>query len=297
MAKKLYLLAVLFIGAITAQAGFYSHVTIYSEDHLKFTVYLNGEKKNDEPQERVRIINLTQSYYKLKIEFEDVSIPPIERKIFQLTDAHGSPVDATHMIKKTNKGEYVLRWQSQTTYPGYIEDRPTVVVVNGGGNTVVRETTTTETQGIAPPVPGGVNMSFGVPGGSISINNGAPVVPAQTTTTTTTYSSSTAAPVAASTDCKGTILSTSDFSSALSSIKARSSEEGKLSSAKQILSSNCFAVEQVKQVIRLFTTESVKLDLAKFAFDHTLDKGNYFKLNSEFKEESSIDELSKATTK
>jgi len=279
---------------LSTQASFYSHVTIYSEDHLKFTVYLNGEKKNDEPQERVRIINLTQSYYKLKIEFEDVSIPPIERKIFQLTDGHGSPVDATHMIKKTNKGEYVLRWQSQTTYPGYIEDRPTVVVVNGGGNTVVRETTTTETQGVATP--GGVQMSFGVPGGNISINNGAAIVPA-TTTTTTTYSSSSPAPVANSTECKGTILSTADFSSALSSIKARSSEEGKLSSAKQILSSNCFAVEQVKQMLKLFTTEGVKLDLAKFAFDHTLDKGNYFKINSEFKEESSIDELSKATTK
>jgi hypothetical protein len=295
MKNKFYPLLLLCISMLSSQAAFYSHVTIYSEDHLKFTVYLNGEKKNDEPQERVRIINLTQSYYKIRVEFEDASIPPIERKIFQLTDGHGSPVDATHMIKKTNKGEYVMRWQSQTSYPGYIDDRPTVVVVNGGGNTVVRETTTTETQGMVTP--GGVNMSFGVPGGSISINNGVPVVPAQTTTTTTTYSSSSPAPVANSNDCKGTILSTVDFSSALSSIKARSTEEGKLSSAKQILSSNCFAVEQVKQILKLFTTESVKLDLAKFAFDHTLDKGNYFKLNSEFKEESSIDELSKATTK
>ena len=297
MQKKTYALLLLCLGMLSLQAAFYSHVTIYNEDHVKFTVYLNGEKKNDEPMERMRIINLTQSYYKIRVEFEDSSIPPIERKIFQLTDGHGSPVDATHMIKKTNKGEYVLRWQSQTTYPGYIEDRPTVVVVNSGGNTVVRETTTTETQGIVAPVPGGVNMSFGVPGGSISINNGAALVPAQTTTTTTTYSSSSPAPVANSTDCKGNILSTSDFSSAIRSIKARSTDEGKLSSAKQIISSNCFAVDQVKQMLKLFAAENVKLDLAKFAFDHTLDKGNYFKLNSEFKEENSIDELSKATTK
>lgn len=295
--EKPFLLAILFAQSVITEAAFYSHVTIYSDDQTKFTVYLNGEKKNEEPQERVRIINLTQSYYRIKIEFQDASIPPIERKVFQLTDGNGSPVDATHIIKKDKKGEYILRWQSQTTYPGYIEDRPTVVVVNNGvGNTVVRETTTTETQAIVPPVPGGVNMSIGVPGGSISINNSAPVVPAQTTTTTTTYTSSSTAPTT-TTDCQGTILSTSDFSSALSSIKARSTDEGKLSSAKQIISSNCLAVEQVKQIMKIFAAETTKLEVAKFAFPRTLDKGNYFKLNSEFTQESSIDELSKATTK
>jgi len=112
MKKKLYTLPLLFVSALTTQAAFYSHVTIYSEDHLKFTGYLKGEKKNDEPQERVRLINLTQSYYKLKIEFTDVSIPPIEKKIFQLTDAYGSPVYATHIIKKTNKGEKNKRPQA-----------------------------------------------------------------------------------------------------------------------------------------------------------------------------------------
>lgn len=293
MKKYLLLLATFLFGGSLLHASFYSHVTIYSEDQVKFTVYLNGEKQNEEPQDRVRIVNLTQSYYKIKIEFADPAIPPIERKVFQLTDAHGSPVDATHKIKKDKKGEYVLRWQSQTTYPGYIDDRPSVVVVNNGGNTVVRETTTTQAQTVAP---GGVQMSFGVPGGNISIGNGV-AVPAQTTTTTTTYTSAPAAAAANTNECQGTILSANDFSAALSSIKARSSEEGKLSSAKQIISSNCFAVEQVKQVLKLFTAESSKLDLAKFAFAHTLDKGNYFKLNSEFTQESSIDELSKATTK
>lgn len=280
----------------SANAAFYSHVTIYNEDHLKFTVYLNGEKKNDEPKENVRLINLTQSYYKLKIEFEDATIPPIEKKIFQLTDANGSPVDATHIIKKNKKGEYGIHWQSQTTFPGYIDnDKPTVVIVNGGtANTVVRETTT---QTSATPT-SGVRMNFGVPGGSVSINTGNAAPAETTTTTTTTYAASAPAATSAKADnCTGTMLGTEDFSSALSSIKARSTAEGKLTSAKQIISSNCFTVDQVKQLVKVFADDESKLEVAKSAFAHTLDKGNYFKLNTEFKDEKYIDELSKATTR
>lgn len=98
-----------------------SHCTIFNEEEKKFTVYLNGEKKNETPQSNVRIVNLTQPYYNLKIKFEDKAIQTIERKKFLLTDASGNPVDAVHKLKQTKNGQYILRWLSQSGNPVYIQ--------------------------------------------------------------------------------------------------------------------------------------------------------------------------------
>lgn len=282
---KFFNLLFLLLTGCMLNAQSVAHCTIYNEDHIRFTVYLNGEKMNETPLDRVRMINLTQNYYKIKIEFDTDSIPPIERKIFQLTNGDGMKVDAVHIIKRNKKGEWNLHWKSQSNYPKYIEDKPTVVVVNNG----VQQTTTTTTS-----EPDGNRISFGVPGGSVSINTGGSgTATTRETTTTTTVG----APATGAAPCSGNILTQNEFADALKSINARSSEDGKLSSAKQVLSANCVNVEMVKSVMKIFTTDDKKLEVAKFAYNNTVDKGSYYKLNSEFANESSIDALNSAIVK
>lgn len=278
------LLLVMFVAAVQAQGV--AHCTIYNEEGIRFTVYLNGEKMNDAPQDRVRMINLTQNYYKIKVEFDGDSIPPIERKIFQLTNADGVKVDAIHILKRNKKGEWGLHWKSQSVAPRYIEDKPTVVVVNNGVQQTTTTTTTTE--------PDGNRISFGVPGGHVSINTGGSGASTTRETTTTTTA---AAPAAGAAPCTGNILTQNEFADALKSINARSTEDGKLSSAKQVLSANCVNVEMVKSVMKLFTTDDKKLEVAKYAYSNTVDKGSYYKLNGEFANESSIDALNSAILK
>ena len=58
-----------------------SHATFYSKEGYPFTIYLNGQKMNDEPQTEVRLINLTQPYYSCKAVFVDESLAPAERKL------------------------------------------------------------------------------------------------------------------------------------------------------------------------------------------------------------------------
>ena len=82
-----------------------------------------------------------------------------------------------------------------------------------------------------------------------------------------------------------------DFESAKSSIASKSFESTKLEIAKQIIGSNCVVAEQVKQIMQLFDFEASKLDFAKFAYGHTYDKGNYFKVNDAFEFESSVSDL------
>ena len=88
-----------------------------------------------------------------------------------------------------------------------------------------------------------------------------------------------------------TPMSHDDYESAKSSISQKDFENTKLDMAKQIAGSNCLLAEQVKGIMKLFTFENSKLDFAKFAYTHTYDKGNYFKVNDAFEFDSSSQEL------
>jgi len=86
-----------------------------------------------------------------------------------------------------------------------------------------------------------------------------------------------------------------DFEQAKQSIASKSFDDSRLTIAKQIISSNCMLCSQIKELMKLMSFEENKLELAKFAWNHNLDKGNYYTLNDAFTFESSIDELNKYT--
>jgi hypothetical protein len=88
-------------------------------------------------------------------------------------------------------------------------------------------------------------------------------------------------------------MSYADFEQAKQSIRSKSFDESKLTIAKQIINTNCLLSSQVKEIMLLFSFEDTRLDLAKFAYGHTLDIGNYYKLNDAFTFESSIEELNR----
>ncbi len=69
-------------------------------------------------------------------------------------------------------------------------------------------------------------------------------------------------------------------------------DDSRLNLAKQTISANNFTSAQVKELVNLFTFESNKVDLAKYAYRYTVDKGSYFVLNDAFTFSSSKEELS-----
>lgn len=90
-------------------------------------------------------------------------------------------------------------------------------------------------------------------------------------------------------------MSASGFASVKSSIQDADFENTKMSTAKTILGSNCLTVDQVVEICKLFDFENTKLEFAKFAYSHTYDKGNYFKVNTVFDFDASKEELNKYT--
>jgi hypothetical protein len=86
-------------------------------------------------------------------------------------------------------------------------------------------------------------------------------------------------------------MSDCDFNNLTQSIENKSFESTRMEIAKQVLSHRFVNTRQVMALINLLTFESSKLELAKFAFERTIDKENYFRVNDTFTFESSIHEL------
>lgn len=70
-------------------------------------------------------------------------------------------------------------------------------------------------------------------------------------------------------------------------------DNDKLGIAKRALENNSISAQQVLELVELLTFESNKLKLAKFAYQYTFDKQNYFVVNNGFDFNSSINELNK----
>jgi hypothetical protein len=96
----LYLLVTLIIaGKANAQMS----LTIFSENGEKFTAYVNGSKKNTNPASRVETDRPGGPSFKVRISFDDNSIPEISKSIFNSPGA-----DMFYVIKKSSHGKFVI---------------------------------------------------------------------------------------------------------------------------------------------------------------------------------------------
>lgn len=91
--------------------------------------------------------------------------------------------------------------------------------------------------------------------------------------------------------CGYPTLSPAMFHDAMQSIQARSFESSKLTMARQIIETNCLTAAQVRDVMLLFSFESSKLDIAKFAYTRTVDPNMYFMVNEVFAYSASVQDL------
>ena len=87
-------------------------------------------------------------------------------------------------------------------------------------------------------------------------------------------------------------ISSNDFAQAKESLRKEWFENKRLETAKQIIDQNYFTSQQVKEMVLLFTYENNRLDIAKYAYGKTVDKGNYFIMNDAFTFNSNKEKLS-----
>lgn len=87
------------------------------------------------------------------------------------------------------------------------------------------------------------------------------------------------------------VMSPQAFSHLRRTIANASFDSSKLSIAKQAIRMNRVTSRQVYDIMMLLSFESKRLELAKFAYANTVDKGSYYIVNEAFSFSSSIREL------
>lgn len=311
--KKLVLtISAMMMLILTAFSQIPSSVVVFSQEGERFHVIVDGVRQNDTPQTNVRVTGLTGPNYMFKIIFENTQLPSLNQNVMT-RDVDNIPQDMTYVIKKNNKGEYVMRINSFEAAKGEyvpVSGQYTAPVTTEASQTQV--TTTVVDQNVATN-PGGVNMNVNVvdpvTGEAVNMNmnvnvNVTDVQTSQTTVVTTTTTTTTDNVVVTNNQpdyyvmpgYNGPIgchwpMSDPDFSGAMQSINSKSFESDKLTIAKQILGSNCMTCNQIKTIMLAFSFEDSRLDFAKYAYGYVYDPGNFYKLNDAFTFSSSIDEL------
>ncbi len=289
----LWVIFVLSSKIVTAQQ---SNIIFFSEQGENFSVILNGILQNASPEKNVRITGLPAPSYKLKILFENKAILEIDKNLMLAEDA-----EMTFCIKKNNKGAYVVRFMNQVAIQQAPPPPATQHVVAFTAVPAVSTTTVIQTQNTT-------TVNTGMTSGSMNISVGMNVGEVSSTTTTTTTSNATSGTSAdehhmmegqkpfVMPGYSGPVgcpypLTDLDFDNVKNSIASKNFEDSKLTIAKQVVSSTCLFASEVKQIMDLFSYESSRVEFAKYAYSFTFDLGNYYKVNSAFKFESSIDEL------
>jgi hypothetical protein len=145
----------------------------------------------------------------------------------------------------------------------------------------------------------GINMNVNI--NDPSLNNSTSTSTSYTKTTTTTTTNSNLNPNTASTSAQNAsnttscdaanAMSSSSFSAAKQTITKQSFDDTKLSTAKQIIKTNCLSSQQIKEIMLLFSFEETRLTLAKMSHERCIDKNNYFIINDAFTFDSSVEEL------
>jgi len=139
------------------------------------------------------------------------------------------------------------------------------------------------------------DLTMTTPGIGTAIPTPTPLPPAggqiETTSTSVTQPNNTLASATVTPSC-GAAMTAASFTAAKGTIASATSENSKLSAAKQMAQNNCLSPAQITDVMKVFASDASKLDFTKFAYTHTSDKTNYTNVLNGFSSESAKKELS-----
>ncbi len=151
-----------------------------------------------------------------------------------------------------------------------------------------------------------VNISFSINDGGNNTGANTGITTTTTTTTTTTITTTSSSNInhgeeidaeempmnsgIINSRCPRPMLQ-AEFNDALKSLKNKSFEDSKLTTAKQICKANCMTSEQIRDINKEFSFEDSRIEFAKFAYKYVFDPTTYYKVNDSFQFEMSIDEL------
>lgn len=311
--KKLHTIIFSFLLAVTATAQNKVNLVIFSEDAEPFYAYVNGVKQNLQAETNVRITDLSPNI-SLRLVFDNKDLPELKKNMsLEGGFEHTARIkrDRNHQLKLQYFGQVPLDESTAENIPsveyhtadheaegeaGSVYDKRDQTSTS----TTVTTRTTYESSDAAP-----VNITM--PGVNITMNNTVPQTNEQTTTSSTVTrtgnskvrasdnrSTSHRSPgtVSRTERCR-TAMSSASFSKMKETVEAKPFSDTKMSTAKVAAKNACLSVNQIKEIVKLFSMDEDRLEYAKYAYDYCVDKGNYYQVSEVFSFSSTTDEFNK----
>ncbi len=247
----LFLSITLFAQYAAIEAG---NLNIFSESGEPFFMYLNGELQNESPKTNIRIENLNQRYYNVKIIFENKNLKSILKNYVSVTSNDGLTFEeATYKIKIDEK--------SKKTKLNYFSGTPIIPDFIPPSNVFV----------INKPEPANQNVNINT-GINININNNNLPVTGQNSKKSRDYNYQ--------------AMNSNEFETVLNAIKKESFDDNKLAIAKNILLNNYLSTKQISQIAPYFSFSQNQMIFVKNAYNRCTDIKNYYLIKDIFKFDS-----------
>jgi hypothetical protein len=113
--NKWFLIVILLLPTyLFAQDQPTGNLTVFSEEGDRFYVYLDGKKQNEKAQSTLRIQELSQLSYQVKIEFENNRFAPITKSNVFISDGDDNMMEAAYKISR-RAGAPKLKFYSMNT--------------------------------------------------------------------------------------------------------------------------------------------------------------------------------------
>lgn len=235
---------------IVASAQVVNNLVIFCNEGEPFTLILNGQRINMEPQTRVKAEGLTVKKYETKVIFKNPSIKDANTTITFFRTGK----ECEFVLKQKSKKKYKIEYFTEKNIEGFNNGNQT------GNNASDQEvntpvnTTPVPTQSVAETVIVPVNTE--APASPNGINPG-------------------------SGKCD-TPMNESQFSSFKNSIQNLSTDAEKQVRSLVMLEAACITVNQLKQLLNVFLADNAKYEFAKQAYEKTKDNSEFAKLSEVF---------------
>lgn len=256
---KRLLIALFFSSVAAATSQTINNMVVFCNDGEPFTLILNGERINMEPQTRVRVEGLPLKKYQTKVIFKNPKLKEANTIITFFNTCY----ECDFGVNKVGKKKYKIQYFTDKRIEGCLSsDKPNNTNTNQNpdnstGNNNTNNNVTEEPGPVKTITP--TNTILTGPG----ISNEGPniYIPGK--------------------KCD-TPMSNSQFSSFKNSIQKLSSDDEKQLKAWAMMEAACITVVQLKQLLNVFLSDNSKYEFAKKVYERTKDNSEFIKLKEVF---------------
>lgn len=230
------------------------NMTISTQDGSSFYLILNGVQYNRSALNSIRVEELNLANYTCEIVFENQKQPKVKPINISMVNKKGVMQDLRYNIVKNNRAYNELQLISSVPAAQNSFRAATTTFRNNEPNKVI---------GTNVRYPNGLSHSPREQNENEWLTNLSCV----------------------------RAMDNRSFADAKNTIQNASFDDTRLSVAKQTIEDNCMSVNQIIEVLALFSFESTKLSFAKYAYEYCMDPQNYFKVGNVFSFDSSKSQL------